>query len=511
MKGKSDKRLVADAVKRANTRSKLKALAERPGTAGEGAAAAAALDRLNGRGNALDPLANLLVASRERVVGLQKSHAERRGPKREGRKVKQPGAAERAEKAASPKNAKKPVRLSNEFVKGLPLGEMWWDADSKATGFGVRTYPGGGRSFFLDYRIDGRQRRITIGPFPRWSAEAARERAKELRRLIDRGHDPAGAKRERREAPTVQDLIDRYLTDHLPKKSADKARVADEKRMLAEIGHLLGKHTKVVDVHGGDIADMHRRISESIGRGGKPRMVRANRIFDVCSKMFSLALVPRAGETLPWRNAVLGNPCRGVEQNPEEGRERFYSAGELAAISDALTEYPGVAADCVRLIMLTGCRPSEAMKATWPEFDNEPGYWIKPSAHVKQRKTHKLPLSPAAIELLERLRAKRSASIHVFPGDVVKGKRTHLKALWHVWHFVRKRAALAPDEHGHAPRVYDLRHSFASIGAGGGLSLPIIGRLLGHTQARTTERYAHLADNPLREAIVPLSPASPRQ
>jgi integrase len=386
---------------------------------------------------------------------------------------------------------KKPLRLSNKFVEGLPAGAMWWDDDPKATGFGVRSYPGGSKSFFVDYRIHGRQRRITIGPFPRWSAEAARERAKELRKAIDCGLDPAGSKRERREAPTVQDLIDRYIEDHLPKKSADKSRVADENRMLAEIGRQLGKHTKVADVHGGDIAEMHRRITESIGRGGKPRKVRANRILTVCSKMFSLALVPRTGETLPWRNAVSGNPCKGIERNHEEGRERFFSEAELAAIGDALNDYPGVAADCVRLIILTGCRPSEAMKAAWSEFDSEPGFWVKPSAHVKQRRTHKLPLSPAAIELVEALRKKQKGK-WVFPGDK---PGEHLAALWHVWHFVRDRTGLGADA-----RLYDLRHTFASVGAGGGLSLPIIGRLLGHTQSRTTQRYAHLADDPLREA-----------
>jgi len=385
---------------------------------------------------------------------------------------------------------KKPLRLSNKFVAGLPPGEMWWDDDPKATGFGVRSYPGGGKSFFIDYRLDGRQRRYTIGPFPRWSAEAARERAKELRRRIDRGEDPAGAKRERRTAPSVQDLIDRYIADHLPKKAVPEPRINDEKKMLAEIGDKLGKHTKVVDVHGGDIADMHRRITES----GRP--VRANRILAVASKMFSLALVSKAGETLPWRNASLGNPCKGIERNHEEAKERFFSQPELTAISDALAKYDGVAADCVRLIMLTGARPAEAMKAQWEEFDREPGYWIKPSAHVKQRKTHKLPLSPAAIELVDRLRKKRKGK-WVFPGDKAG---EHLAALWHVWHFVRKEAGFGKDA-----RAYDLRHTFASVGAGGGLSLPIIGRLSGHTQPRTTQRYAHLADDPLREAAAPAS------
>ena len=380
---------------------------------------------------------------------------------------------------------KQPVRLTNKFVSDLASAAMWWDDDPKATGFGIRSYPGGGKSFFIDYRLNGQQRRYTIGPFPRWSAEAAREEAKKLRKRIDRGEDPAGDKRARRTAPTVQDLIDRYVADHIPKKSLVGSRLRDEHKMLAEIGAKLGKHTKVVEIHFGDIEAMHKKIAAS----GRP--VRANRILAITSKMFSLALLPKAGETLPWRNAAQGNPCKGIQKNPEEAKGRFFSQPELTAISDALARYRGNAADCVRLIMLTGARPVEAMKASWEEFDKEPGYWIKPSAHTKQRKIHKLPLSPAAIELVDRLRKKRKGK-WVFPGEV---PGAHLIALWRVWGFVRKEAGLGKDA-----RLYDLRHSFASVGAGGGLSLPIIGRLLGHTQSRTTERYAHLADDPLREA-----------
>src|SRR5262249_28370848 len=187
----------------------------------------------------------------------------------------------------------------------------------------------------------------------------------------------------------------------------------------------------------------------------------------------------------------LGNPCKGIAKNPEEGRERFYSQTELTAITDALATYAGVAADTARLVMLTGCRPAEAMKAQWEEFDREPGYWVKPSAHVKQRKTHKLPLNPAAIELIEQLRKKRKGK-WVFPGDK---PGEHIAALHHVWTHVRKETGLGRDA-----RLYDLRHTFASVGAGGGLSLPILGKLLGHTQARTTQRYAHLASDVLREA-----------
>ncbi len=368
---------------------------------------------------------------------------------------------------------------------------LLWDADPKIPGLGLRVHVGGAKSFFLNYHLDGRERRITIGRWPAWSVEAAREQAKEFRREIDSGRDPAGEKRERREAPTVQDLIDRYIAEHLPRKSGGgprpkiaQQRINDEKKMLAEIGHQLGMHSKVADIHDNDIRAMHRKISASIGRQG-PRVVRANRILAVASKMFSLSLRSLPGENRPWRDQAQGNPCRGVERNPEDGRERFFSQAELAAIGDALADYgssaqePGrtvarAAADCVRLVMLTGCRPQEAMLAAWEQFDAEPGFWVKPSAHVKRRKVHKLPLSPPALELIERLRKRRKGgATWVFPG-AVPGEP--IAAFHHVWKFVRKHAGL-----GKTARLYDLRHSFASIGAGGGLSLPIIGRLLGHT------------------------------
>jgi integrase len=401
-----------------------------------------------------------------------------------------------------------PDKLTTKEIDAEPAPpkgtKTLWDSEIK--GFGVRIFapttkhPLGARSFFLNYRVDGKERRYTIGDRSAgnrsaWSVEAARIEAKELRRRIDRGENPALDKRERRGAPTVQDLIDRYVADHLPKKSSEAMRVADEKKMLEEIGKHLGKHTKVVDIHGGDIADMHRKISESIGRYG-PRRVRANRVLAVCSKMFALALIPMAGETLPWRDAVAGNPCKGIEKNQEEARSHYFKKSELERIAGALQSYPGVGADCIRLIMLTGCRPGEAMKAEWPEFDTEPGYWIKPSAHVKQRKTHRLPLSPPANELIERLRKTRTGSL-VFPGDIAGEP---LKTLFHVWEHVREHAQLEEDEKGRAARPYDLRHTFASVAVGGGFNLPIIGKLLGHTQTRTTQRYAHIDDDPLREA-----------
>ena len=386
-----------------------------------------------------------------------------------------------------------PIKLDERAVKDTPAPAtgtitLW---DDKETGFGLRIFaptsrhPEGARSFFINYRINGVERRLTIGPFPRWTALAARNEAKALRRRIDKGEDPALARREAREAPTVKDLAERYKAEHLPSK-AKQSQGNDWAMIANEILPVIGERS-VAGVHYGDIKKLH----EAITARGAP--VRANRVLAVASKMFALSLLPMAGEDAAWRDQAQGNPCKGVKRNQEQGKERFFSAAEIVALTDALTAYGETSAsNCLRLMMLTGCRPGEAMRATWAEF-SDVGFWDKPSAHTKQRKRHRVPLSPAATEFIERLRGSRSpeSDAFVFPGQK---KGTPLKQIRTAWDAITEAAAVTD------ARAYDLRHTFASIGAGGGLSLQIIGRLLGHTQSRTTQRYAHLADDPLREA-----------
>ena len=422
-----------------------------------------------------------------------------------------------------------------------------WDSD--ITGFGVRIFAPtkrhqtGARSFFINYRIGGREKRFTIGAYPDWSAAAARAEAKELRRRIDRGEDPAHERKEKREAPTVRDLAYRYKEEHLPNK-AESSQVNDwamiEKKILPAIGD-----RKVAEVHEGDIEALRNKITAD------GAAVRANRVLAVASKMFALSLKRKEGEDAPWRDQAQGNPCKGVSRNPEEGHERFFSPAELAALGDALHAYRNTpAANCLRFIMLTGCRPGEAMLATWDQFEAEPGFWIKPSAHTKQRKKHRVPLGAAATELLAEIKAERESSLRRARSDFVFPGQSHgepLKQLRSTWEAVAetasvalwrdatdpkvfalvanleqglKRAATVKEVMGFAERTgaklppapFDARISticailsLACPGAGGGLSLQIVGRLLGHTQMRTTQRYAHLADDPLKEAAAKIT------
>jgi integrase len=386
-------------------------------------------------------------------------------------------------------------KLSEGLIKALKPptrgARLIWD--SVVTGFALRVFaptsahPEGARTFLLSYWINGSERRYRIGSWPDWSALAARTEAKSIRQRVDRGEDPASQRREQREAPSLLDLAERYKREHLSRKSEQSRH--DDGVMLGHILKHIGADRKVADVHHGDIVELHRRITDS----GHP--VLANRTVACASRMFSLSLLPMAGQDKPWRDHAQGNPCKGIEKNPEQAKERFLAPAEIAKVVEGLDAYGRTsAADCIRLIMLCGCRPGEAMLATWVQFDAQPGFWIKPSSHTKQRKEHRLPLSAPALQLIADIRARRgdiNPDDYVFPGQRPGQPLQQLRVCWDA---VCKQAGLTD------VRLYDLRHSFAAVGAGGGLSLPLIGRLLGHTQHRTTQRYAHLADDPLREA-----------
>jgi integrase len=212
--------------------------------------------------------------------------------------------------------------------------------------------------------------------------------------------------------------------------------------------------------------------------------------------MFSLAIQQS------WRET---NPCRGIEQAPENKRERFLTGPEIARLMAELDKHPRQeSANAVRLLLLTGARLGEVLSAEWAQFDLDIGVWTKPAATTKQKKLHRLPLNAAALTLLREMRAAADAALAerrergriapvetaLFPGRASATQQS----VRTFWEGIRERAGIG-DVH-----LHDLRHTHASILASQGLSLPIIGQLLGHTQPATTHRYAHLLDQPLREA-----------
>jgi len=364
------------------------------------------------------------------------------------------------------------TKLTDKIVKLSPGSALVWDADVK--GFGARITAAGHRAFVLNYRrkADGRERRWTIGSFPDWTTGAARDEAKRLKRLIDGGADPVGEQQSSRAAPTVNELLDRFEAECLPRTRASTQRTY-RNQINSEIRPKLGK-LKVAGVRFGDIDALHRELSDRAP-------YQANRVVALAGRVFAMAV----------RWGMRGdNPCRGVERNPEQRRKRYLSNDELARLTAALAKHPDPqAVNIIRLLLLTGARKGELLAATWDQFDLASGVWTKPGAATKQKTEHIIPLSAPARQLLADLHKARDDSGYLFPGRL--GHRQDIKAAWIV---ICKVAGIK------GLRVHDLRHSYASALAGAGFSLPVIGALLGHTQPGTTSRYAHLQDDPLRAA-----------
>jgi len=233
---------------------------------------------------------------------------------------------------------------------------------------------------------------------------------------------------------------------------------------------------KVSDVGHQDVQDLHNTMRET--------PYQANRMLSLLSKMFQLSV--RWG----WR---VDNPARGVEKFHEEKRYRWLSDAELLRLTDALDCHPNqLAANAIRLQLLTGARIGEVLSAKWSDFDLDRGVWIKPSHHTKQKRTEHLPLSGAARDMLLRMHKMADGkSVFLFPGRNPKKPLVDLKRFW------KSIMSMSGIEDY---RIHDNRHTHASQLVSSGMTLAIVGRLLGHTNPMTTQRYANLADDPLRQA-----------
>jgi integrase len=372
------------------------------------------------------------------------------------------------------------MRLTDQIIRRLPPPERGDRAifDDAVKGFAIRINATGRRAFVLMYRrkSDGKQRRMTIGAFGAWNTTQAREEAKRIKREIDGGGDPVGEQQATRTAPTIADLAARFAQDYVPRKRLSTQRVYRQ-QIAADILPAFGA-TKVAAISVADIDSFHHKLSARAPTA-------ANRVLAVLSKMFSLAV--RWG----WR---ADNPVHGVERNQEHKRTRYLTGPELARLSAALAELRDQqAANAVRLLLLTGARRGELLAAKWADIDLNSGTWVKPGATTKQRTEHRVPLSAAACALLAEMREQAGEDADwIFPASRGSGPRPHINE---AWIRLRKAANLG------GARLHDLRHTHASILASSGLSLPVIGRLLGHTTAQTTLRYSHLQDDPLRVAV----------
>jgi integrase len=362
-------------------------------------------------------------------------------------------------------------KLTKAAVEGLAPGQILWDADVK--GFGVRCQRRD-RVYILKYRAKGQQRWFTIGRHGSpWTVDLARKEARRILGLVASGHDPALLKQTDRNAQTVAELADLFLAEHVIPKAKERTGYEYRRQIERVIKPELGRWN-VDEITGQDIRKLHLKF--------RATPYQANRLLALLSKMFSWS--GRRGDK---------NPCVGLQRFGEEKRRRYLSTAELGQLGEALKRAerdhitsPYVIA-ALRLLIFTGARLNEVLTLRWDHLDLERGYAHLPDSKTGQKTIY---LNPPALSILSALPRAEGNPF------VIVGERSgrHLVNAQKPWRKIRALANL-PDL-----RLHDLRHSFASVGAGVGLGLPVIGGLLGHSQSATTQRYAHLAADPLRAA-----------
>lgn len=375
-------------------------------------------------------------------------------------------------------------KLTKRFVEGLDKREKDYIIfDTELPGFGIRVMPSGKRFFLIQYRRHGRTRRVMIGQFGPVTAEIARKEA--TRMLGDvRGNDgdPAAVRDRERQSATVTELGDRFLKEHVAVRCKPSTQAEYKRCVELFINPFFGKQ-RARSVSTADVAELH---------GAHAHIpYQANRTLGVLSKMMNLA------ETWGIRDKHT-NPCEDIERYPEHKRERFLSAKEMKRLGEVLSLFEAdgseskYAVAAFRLLLLTGCRLSEIQTLRWDYVDLDEGQLNLPDSKTGAKTIH---LGDAAVEILEKL-PRVDDNPYVIVG---KFEGTHLTDLQRPWRRIRKEAGLDN------VRIHDLRHTFASGGLLVGEGLPMIGKLLGHTQVQTTARYAHLANDPLKAAASKIS------
>lgn len=368
-------------------------------------------------------------------------------------------------------------KITKRFVENIvPDSEntlKYWDAELK--GFGIVILPSGRRTYCIQYRnADRIKKRLKIGVHGQITTEEARVLAKKYLGQVAHGEDPMEQKKTEGTLPRMKELAVQYFERHADRKrtkSQKEDRAMMNQFILSSFGE---KRVAHMTLH--EIQSLHLKLK------GTP--YRANRVLALLSKMFSLAI------SWGWRS---DNPVLGIERYPEEKRDRWLNDEELQRLWCVLEAYPRHLTSYVfKFLILTGARKNEVLQATWDQFDFEKGVWTKPAHLTKQKKKEHLPLSDKALEMLQTIKTLIiQDSRYLFPGKVDGQPLQEIKTFWKR---ILKEAKLEN------VRIHDLRHTHASHLVSSGLSLSVVGKLLGHTQASTTQRYAHLADEPLRQA-----------
>jgi integrase len=395
-----------------------------------------------------------------------------------------------------------------ESVKAQATDQLIFD--EQIPGFGLRVKGRTGvRSYVVQYRNrQGRSRRLTIGKHGKLTADIARREALRIFDAVRAGKDPVAERRAYIDAPIVNDLLDRYVAEHVEKRNRPTTREEVKRLIERHIRPELGRH-KVAAVTRQDLSKLHRSLAET------PRQ--ANFALAVCSKAFTLA------ET--WAMRPEGsNPCTRIERYQENERERFLSADELGRLGATLrqaesnglpwnvntekptakhlakpenrrTLYSRISTAAIELLLFTGCRLSEVLNLRWDQVDFDAGTIAL--AETKAGRPQTVVMNAPARQVLKGVQPKDSPGDSKTPRWVLPSARDASRplsktAIENAWRRIRAAAKLAD------VRLHDLRHTVGTYAGHSGANAFLVRDLLRHKDLKVTGRYVNRADDPVR-------------
>jgi len=366
------------------------------------------------------------------------------------------------------------AKLTNKLIDSLKSNNknyIIWDDEIKGLGIRINDLS---KKFIVKYRIGhGRNAQIrkpVLGKYNILKTEEARKLAREWLLKASKGEDPCEVNNN---DLSIKEFCQLYIERHAKLKKKKSTMIEDQRLIRLQIIPNFGK-IKVTDLTRAMLIKHHEKLHQT------PYM--ANRFLALVSKMMNLA------EKWEFRS-LNTNPCKHIDRNPEKAREVYLSLDQLERVGLAMRELKETENEyvlsAIKLLILTGCRKGEILNLKWDYINFKNSCINLPDSKTGEKEIH---LNPSAMSILQSLEKK---SDYIFVSRVQNKKITGISTTWKK---IRKIADLTN------VRPHDLRHTFATHAVNDGLSLPIIAKILGHKDLKTTQRYAHLHEDPVKKA-----------
>ena len=360
---------------------------------------------------------------------------------------------------------KQRMRLTDSVIARLrPRASEYTVWDTRVTGLGVRVRPSGGASFVFLRKVEGRSRRLSLGPVTANGIEDVRRRCHALMASPDFESVDETAHR----TPLFRDFVLGPWKDaHFPRYKPS-TRKSVHHSLVSQLLPAFGS-TPLRHINRNQVLRWFDTYSQSAPSG-------ANFAFGVLRQILNFAVAC---------DYISASPARGIRTNRRTALTRFLSRDELRRLHRALDERSRKSpeasqqADIIRLLLFTGCRKSEVMRLRWSKVNAD-------TLVLGDSKTgpRTVPLNARARRILERQNRVQSEFVFPSPHNAARPRARDLP----LWYSLRRDAGIED------VRLHDLRHTVASHAVMNGVPLPVVSRLLGHGNVRMTLRYAHLSD-----------------